>query len=66
MSHLELAKNEIEQLTPSELTQLKEWFTEFANDAWDKQIEQDSLSGKLDGLIQEALEAKAAGKTRPL
>ena len=35
-------------------------------DMWDRQIEADSESGKLDFLVDEALEAHRAGLTKPL
>jgi len=33
---------------------------------WDEQIERDERAGKLDGLIDRALEEHRAGRTRPL
>ena len=35
------------------------------NDAWDRQIEADAKTGKLDHLAEEAVEEFRAGKTRP-
>ena len=34
-------------------------------DAWDRQIKADAKAGKLDRLVEEALEEFRAGKTRP-
>ena len=56
----------ISQLSPEELEKLAEWFAQFQNDAWDKQIEEDVKLGRLDALIQEARSDYAAGKTTPL
>lgn len=38
----------IEALPPSELSEFRRWFAEFDAAAWDQQIEQDAVSGKLD------------------
>ena len=38
---------------------------EYEAELWDRQIEADIRSGKLDKLGQEALEELRAGKTRP-
>ena len=40
---------------------LKHWLQEKDWDEWDRQIEADSASGKLDFLITEAIEEKAKG-----
>lgn len=46
----------VEALPPSELAEFRRWFAEFDAAAWDKQIEQDAASGKLDRLAAEALD----------
>lgn len=42
------------------------WFAEFDAMAWDKQIEQDAGTGKLDDLAAEALDDYQAGSVREL
>ncbi|MCW5852832.1 MAG: hypothetical protein KIT87_22360 [Anaerolineae bacterium] len=59
-------QREITQLPPSELAELTEWFEEFLAQTWDKQIEQDSQSGRLDALIQQAEQEYEAGRYKPL
>ncbi|SFF25400.1 hypothetical protein SAMN05428977_10881, partial [Nitrosomonas sp. Nm166] len=44
----------------------RDWFIEYENSRWDRQIEADAVSGKLDSLIDEALAEHRAGKTKPL
>ncbi len=57
-------QNEIEMLPYGEYMKLVHWFTEKDWRSWDQEIERDSVSGKLDFLIEEALEEKKAGKLR--
>lgn len=45
---------------------LDEWLAEQAEREWDEQIERDAHSGRLDALINRALEEHQAGRTRPL
>lgn len=42
------------------------WFTELDHQLWDKQIEADAASGKLDRLIAEARSDFKAGKAREI
>jgi len=55
MSKVEVLEREVEQLSPDELKQFRDWFLEFEWAAWDRQIERDSKAGKLDELAQKAL-----------
>lgn len=54
----------IESLPREEYLRLRQWFVERDWEQWDKQIEADSEAGKLDFLIQEALDEKAKGLLR--
>jgi hypothetical protein len=51
-------------LPAAELAEFRRWFAEFDSAAWDRQIEQDALNGKLDRLATEALEDFASGSSR--
>ena len=51
VKEIELA---ITQLPSAELAQLAEWFDDFLAQTWDKQIESDIRTGRLDALIQRA------------
>ena len=59
-------ENAVESLPPTELAEFRRWFAEFDGKAWDKQIEQDAASGKLDQLAAEALADYRAGSARQL
>ena len=66
MTRLEEVQAAIEQLSDEEFAQLRRWLSEKDWEAWDRQIEQDSESGALDFLVEEALEEKAKGLLRKL
>ena len=66
MSEVEQIENRIKNLSPEELAKLRAWFAEFDAQAWDRQIEADSMAGKLDHLIEESLAEHKAGKSRSL
>jgi len=59
MSKVQEIQAAIESLPKSEYTQLREWFLRRDWAEWDKQIERDSDAGKLDFLIEEAMQEKA-------
>ncbi len=44
----------IAQLPEAEVRQLAQWLENYLDDAWDKQMQEDLASGKLDKLIAEA------------
>jgi len=54
MGNVKSIEKAVEALPPSELAEFRLWFAEFDAAAWDKQIEQDAASGKLDDLASEA------------
>ena len=66
MSKVEEILCSIESLSEEEYTRLREWFSKRDWEKWDRQIEVDSESGKLDFLIKEALDEKAKGKLKEL
>jgi hypothetical protein len=46
----------VQGLPAAELAAFRAWFAEFDADAWDRRIEADIVSGRLDALADEALE----------
>ena len=66
MTRVELIQSQIKTLPYSEFARLRKWFSEEDWDEWDKQLEADSASGKLDFLIEEALAAKEQNKLQKL
>lgn len=66
MGNVKSIEKAIESLLPSDLAEFRRWFAEFDATAWDKQIEQDAASGKLDKLAAEALADYQSGSAREL
>lgn len=66
MTQIELLEQQIAELDGDSFSKLREWFIEFDQSLWDKQLEADSNTGKLDFLINAALAEHHAGKTRDL
>ena len=66
MSQVKMLEQTVKQLSPSELSAFRSWFVAFDADEWDRQLETDSQSGKLDRLAQGAVEEHQAGKTKCL
>ena len=54
MTRLESLEQEIKKLSPAEFTRLRDWLLEQDWEEWDRQIEQDSTSGKLESFFDEA------------
>jgi hypothetical protein len=66
MANVDEIKTAIESLPEEEFAQLREWLSEKDWAKWDQQIEKDSELGKLDFLLEEALEEKRTGKLKGL
>ncbi len=59
-------ESEVTRLSKPDLAAFSRWFEEYAANAWDKQIETDIASGKLDHLAKQADEHFEAGRCTPL
>ena len=59
-------KAAIENLPEEDYVRLRQWFSEKDWQQWDRQIEIDSNSEKLDLLINEALDERDKGKLKKL
>ena len=59
-------KTTVSKLSPDELLQFSEWFEEFMADQWDKKIESDILSGRLDAAGKNADNEFIAGRAKLL
>ena len=64
LSQVEMFEQTVKQLSPGELAAFRSWFIKFDAAEWDRQIEMDSETGKLDKLVQSAIEEHKAGKTK--
>jgi hypothetical protein len=56
----------ITKLPKGELTELIAWLADYHHQVWEKQIEDDLESGRLDSLIAKAESEYQAGLARPL
>lgn len=56
----------IKQLPEGDVRQLSAWLQEYLDEMWDREIEADLLSGKLDKLIARAETDIAANRVRDL
>lgn len=66
MTKLEHIESEIKKLSADEFAKLRDWLLELDADEWDRQIEQDAASGKLDQLFERSVADHRAGKSRPI
>ena len=66
MPSVEEILSSIESFSREEFARLREWFYERDWERWDREIEENSKSGKLDFLVKEALAEKADGKLKEL
>jgi hypothetical protein len=61
MSRVKEIEAQIESLSDAERAELHDWFLREDAAAWDRQIEADALSGRLDEVFAEALNDHASG-----
>jgi len=66
MSEVEELEMRIRKLPSQDQAQLRDWFYEFDNELWDRQIQADFKAGKFTSLIDEARKEFSEGKVREL
>jgi predicted esterase len=54
MPNVKAIEEAVQSLPPSALAEFRRWFADFDGAAWDRQIETDLATGKLDSLLAEA------------
>ncbi len=64
MSKVEEIERAIEQLPPRDVTKLASWLLKRDNAEWDRQLEKDSATGRLDFLFEQAESERKADKLR--
>ncbi|MFM8952214.1 MAG: hypothetical protein ACKOOF_04015 [Planctomycetaceae bacterium] len=62
MSTVEEIEAAIQRLNPAEMALFRAWYADFDAAEWDREIAADVATGKLDWLIQEALDDLDAGR----
>jgi hypothetical protein len=66
MTRVEQLEEEIKKLSPEEFAKLREWLLEVDWQEWDRKIERDAASGKMDKLFEKSLADHRAGKSREI
>lgn len=66
MTKIQEIEKAISNLTPQELSQFRAWFEEFDAATWDKQIEEDVKSGRLDAIAEQAISDFKKGRFKEL
>lgn len=66
MPDVKAPEEAVQALPPSALAKFRRWFTAFDSAAWDRQLEDDATSGKLDVLFAVADEDYASRLRRAL
>jgi hypothetical protein len=66
MSTLAQIEDAVRKLTPADQAAFDAWYEEYKASEWDKQIERDIASGRLDWLAAEAKADHAAGRCTDL
>ena len=66
MTMLVKIEEDIKNLPDDEFSQLRQWFQDFESKRWDKQIENDINSGKLDDLAKNAINDFKNGKFKTI
>jgi len=64
MTAIEKLEREVRRLSREERSAFRDWFRRYDSDEWDREIEQDIRSGKLDALAEEAIADHEAGRTK--
>jgi len=66
MTRLEKLEREAQRLTRDEMVAFRAWFREYDSDAWNRRIEEEIQTGKLDSLAEEAVAAYRTGRTKEI
>lgn len=66
MARVEELADEVQQLDRQELAAFRDWFHKYDSDAWDREIKEDVLTGRLEKLANEAIAEHRAGRTKQL
>ena len=66
MSTVREIEQAIRVLEPKDLASLRDWFSTFDAEAWDRQMEQDIAAGRLDQFAEEALRDLREGRCTDL
>jgi hypothetical protein len=63
MNRIEQVESQVKKLSPDELRVFGDWFEQLDAELWDRQIEADAKSGKLQDLADRVLQGHKAGRS---
>jgi hypothetical protein len=66
MGKAEQVEAQVKNLPPDELAKFRDWFFEFDAEVWDRKLETDSESGKLEALLAEVRAEFDSGQAREI
>jgi len=66
MRTVEELETAVDSLSQEEYSRFRRWFLDRDWEKWDQEIEEDTKAGRLDFLVQEAVEEKQRNKLRNL
>ena len=66
MDKIEKIGRELREFSRSELAAFRRWFHEFNAQAWDREMEEDAQAGKLDAMVEAALQDLKGGRCREI
>jgi hypothetical protein len=66
MSTVKELEKAVTGLSPEQLAEFRAWFESFDAERWDRQLEEDAKSGKLDRVAEKAIGEYRKGKAKPI
>jgi hypothetical protein len=66
MMSIQDLKQAVTQLPPKDLMRFREWFEGFDAQVWDRQFASDAETGKLDKIVEQAINEYRTGKAKEL
>ncbi len=66
MSTVEEITDAIARLPEDQVGRIRAWLADYSERRWDEQIERDERAGRLEVLIEPALDEHRSGRKRPL
>lgn len=66
MTIVQKIQQDVRQLPQPEFLELFSWMAQYDHEQWDKQIEEDLKTGRLDRVMKQAMQEIKQGHTQPL
>ena len=66
MIRMEELEGQMKTLSSNELQELRAWLVEYDAEVWDRQFQDDAVSGRLDSLADQALKDFSEGRSTDL